>query len=80
MNDTRRVRRQESLQSPEYTELKAKDMTISPKIAKLVNQCKAKRMKYRFVERGVDEETHEDFKRMTIVVDHNGGYLSHYFG
>ena len=80
MNDTRRVRRQESLQAPEYTELKAKDMTISPKIAKLVNQCKAKRMKYRFVVRGVDEETQDDFKRLTIVVDQDGAYLKHYFG
>ncbi len=79
MDDTTRVRRQETFNSPEYTSIKAKNMTIQPKIASLVNQCKAKRVKYRFLELG-QEETREDNSRMTIVVNDEGYYVRHYFG
>ena len=59
---------------------KARNVTIIPKVALLMNQCKAKRIDCRIVVRGEQEEDKKDFRRMTIVIEKNGTFLKQYYG
>lgn len=58
---------------------KAKNVTILPRVANLINTCKAKQMDYRILFPG-DEPTVENTQRMSIVVDDGGNLLRQYYG
>lgn len=54
-------------------------ITIFPKVAMLINQCKAKRQDFRII-LDTDPQTKEDYKRMTIVVNKDGTYIKNFYG
>ena len=58
---------------------KAKNVTILPRVAGVINTCKAKQMEYRVVFEG-EPETVENSHRMTIVVAADGNLVRQYYG
>ena len=69
-----------SKQNQSQNMMKAKNVTILPQVANLINTCKARQMEYRVIFHGEDEETKENNLRMTIVVDKDGKLVKQYYG
>ncbi len=58
---------------------KSKNVTIMPKVANVINTCKAKQTEYRILFPG-EPENIENVHRMTIVVAEDGNLVKQYYG